>query len=113
MGGQCQDEFLHCTDEGSEQERINETVPLDPTTCFILFFLENRCSVLSANVCVGFLCSCCGVGEERRLLGRELGAPLGSAGLGLPLHVCRARVTQVCLSLDTPIGRRSVEAFSS
>ena len=25
MDGQCQDEFLHCTDPGSEQERINVT----------------------------------------------------------------------------------------
>ena len=101
MGGQCQDEFLHCTDEGSEQERINETVPLDPTTCFILFFLENRCSVLSANVCAGFLCSCCGVGEERRLLGREgvllqgvlaLVYPFMCAGLGL--RRCASRWTR-------------------
>ena len=25
MDGQCQDEFLHCTDPGREQERINVT----------------------------------------------------------------------------------------
>ena len=25
MDGQCQDEFLHCTDPGLEQERINVT----------------------------------------------------------------------------------------
>ena len=35
---------------------------------------------------------------------------LGGTGLaGLPLHVHRTWATEVCLSQDTPIGRRSVE----
>ena len=37
MAGQCQDEFLHRTDPGREQERIN--VPLGQTTCFFLSFV--------------------------------------------------------------------------
>ena len=48
-----------------------------------------------------------------------LGAPcslvhLGGAGIAcFLLHVYRTRVTEVCQSLDTPCGRRSVEALSS
>ena len=32
MDDQCQDEFLHCTDSGLEQERIKRYVPVDQTT---------------------------------------------------------------------------------
>ena len=51
MDGQCQDEFLHCTDPGSEE-----------TTCCILSFSKDRCGVLFANVGVGFIRCCYGVG---------------------------------------------------
>ena len=39
---------------------------------------------------------------------------LGGAGVaGFTPHMCRARVAEVCLSLDTPFGRRSVGALSA
>ena len=72
-GGQCQDEFLHCTDLGLEQELINVTfrwIQQHTASCPI----ADRSSVLFANVRAGFICCCyegCGV---RRFLG-ILGAP--------------------------------------
>ena len=67
--------------------------------------------MLFANVCAGFTHYCCGVGGEWRF-GETLGAckwerrngrETGSASLHP--HVYKARVTQVCLSLDTLLGR--------
>ena len=53
MGGPCQNSFLHCTDPGSDQERINVTfrwmkqrVPSCP-------LLKDRSGMLFANVCAG------------------------------------------------------------
>ena len=66
--------------------------------------------MLFANVCAGFISSCYGERGFRRFLGfwaspwclvHMEGASLAS----LPLCVHRARVTEVCLSLDTPFGR--------
>ena len=56
--------------------------------------------MLFANVCAGFVDCCCKVCGQRRLLA-ILGAP---SAAGLPLHVYMIRATQVCLSLDTPVG---------
>ena len=56
MDGQCQDEFLHRTDPGREQDRINVTF----RACFLLSFAEGRGSMLFANVCAGFISSCYG-----------------------------------------------------
>ena len=54
MDGQCQDEFRHCTDPGSDQERINCHVPLGQTRCCLLFLFKDRSGMLFANVCAGF-----------------------------------------------------------
>ena len=58
---QCQDEFLHCTNCGLDQERINITFR------WIKQHVASR--VLLANVCAGFIRPCYGVGRERRVLG--------------------------------------------
>ena len=52
MDGQCQDEFRHCTDPGSDQERINITFRWVKTTCCLLFISKGRSGMLFANVCV-------------------------------------------------------------
>ena len=39
MDGQCQDEFLHRTDPGREQDRINITFRWVKTACFLLSFV--------------------------------------------------------------------------
>ena len=61
MDGQCQDEFLHCTDPGLEQERINVTFRLDQAAHY---FMPSSSwgGMLPANVCAGFFCSCYGNG---------------------------------------------------
>ena len=91
MDGQCQDEFLHCTDPCSEQERINVTfrwVKQHVPSCSFLRGL------------FGFSLMPCAHGR-------------GSTGLAsLPPFVYRAWVAEMCLLLDTPLGRRSVEALS-
>ena len=59
MDGQCQDEFLHCTDPGLEQERINVTfrwIKRHSVSCS----LRTGNSLLFANVCAGFICCCYG-----------------------------------------------------
>ena len=54
MDVQCQDEFRHCTDPGSDQERINITFPLGQTSCCLLFLSKDRSGMLFANACAGF-----------------------------------------------------------
>ena len=61
MDGQCQDEFRHCTDPGSDQERINITfrwVKQHVASCSLS---ENRSDMLFANVCAGFSFSDTGI----------------------------------------------------
>ena len=97
------------SDPGSDQERINVTFRWeDPHVA--------SCSFLSTGV-RGFFCSWYGVGGERRFWG-FLASPwclvhLGSAGFAghLPC-VYKALVSKMCLLLDPPLGRRSVEALS-
>ena len=73
--------------------------------------------MLRTDVCAGFIC-CYGGCWEWYVLG-TLGAPwslvhMGGAGFaGFSPHVYRTRVTEVCLLLDTPIGRRLAGAFSA
>ena len=55
MDGQCQDEFLHWTDPGLDQERINDTfrrIKQHVPSCSLS---EDRCGMLFANVCAGFI----------------------------------------------------------
>ena len=81
MDGQCQDVRMSSRSGTRTDQRY---VPLDPTVCCILFFPKIRCCVLSANVCAGFFCSCCGVCGEWRLLGI-----LGALGGGRWRHYLR------------------------
>ena len=57
MDDQCQEEFLHRTDPGREQESY---VPLGQTTCFLLCLAKGRSGMLFANVCARFFSSCYG-----------------------------------------------------
>ena len=71
--------------------------------------------MLFANVCAGFIRSCYGEFWEWHVLGFLVSSwclvHIGSASFaGLPV-VYKAWVTSVCLLLDTPFGRRSVEAL--
>ena len=146
MDGQCQDEFLHCTDPGLEQDRINVTfrwirqhvascsfvrtgvaccLPTCAQGCSALVteLVENGVFwafwVLSGALCTGevlallvnpFMCTGPGLSWcVKRVVG------YGAFGtfwvlLGVLCHVHRTRVTEVCQSLDTPMGRKSVEA---
>ena len=68
-----------------------------------------------ANVCAGFIRSCCGECFFWRSLGFLVSSwclvHMGTLSFaGLPV-VYKTWVTQVCLLLDTPFGRRSVGAF--
>ena len=72
--------------------------------------------MLSANVCAGFICFCYLELGVQRFLG-FVGAPWGLVCLGdassagtLP-RIHKAWVTEVCLLLDTPMGRRSAGAL--
>ena len=65
MDGQCQDEFLHCTDPGLEQERINVTFRwIRQHGYFLCLCFFDRGGMLSANVCAGFIRFCHGVRGE-------------------------------------------------
>ena len=69
MDGQCQDEFLHRTSPGREQDRINITfrwVKQHVSSCPLFF---GRGGMLFANVCAGFISSCYGECFLWRFLG--------------------------------------------
>ena len=55
MDGQCQDEFRHCTDPGSDQERINITFRWVKQHVASCSFLRDRSGMLFANVCAGII----------------------------------------------------------
>ena len=114
MDGQCQDEFLHRTDPGREQDRI-----------YITFRWVKQhvssCPLLKAGVACCF--PMCAKGSSVPLMRNTVNGVLGGFGFflvscaygssslsGLPvLH--KTWVTLVCLLLDTPFGRRSVGAL--
>ena len=83
----------------------------------LLFFARRGCMLLT-DVCAGFICYCYGRSWGWCILG-TLGAPWslvhmeGAGFASFSPHVYQTRVTEVCLSLDTPFGRRSVGAFSA
>ena len=60
MDGQCQDEFLHRTSPGREQDGINITFQLGQNSMFPLVLCLRQGSMLFANVCAGFIRSCYG-----------------------------------------------------
>ena len=77
----------------------------------------NRSGVLFADVCAGFVCSWYGDGGERLFVGflvssQRLVHMGGTSIASLLPRMCRAWVTEVCLLLDTSLGRRSVGAIS-
>ena len=114
MDGQCQDEFLHRTDPGQGQERINITfcwVKKHVSSC--LLFKEGVACCLPT----------CAQGSSVPVMGNAVLVffvflvsswrlvHMGSTSLaGLPV-VYKTWVTQVCLLLDMPFGRRSVGAL--
>ena len=114
MDGQCQDEFLHRTDPGREQERINITfrwVKQHVSSCPLL---KGRGGMLFANVCEGFISSCYGEYCFFVLafwVSSWCLVYMESTSLaGLPV-VYNTWVIKVCLLLDIPFGRRSVGAL--
>ena len=73
MKSQCQDEFLHCTDPGLEQERINVTcrwIKQHSVSCS----LRARVACCLPTWCAGFICCCYEDCWVWRFLG-ILGAP--------------------------------------
>ena len=113
IDGQCQDEFLHRTSPGREQDRINITfrwVKQHVSSC--------PCSKAGVACCL----PTCAQGSSGPVLVKVscgvflvLGFLLGVLCIWgvqafLPV-VYKTWVTQVCLLLDTPFGRRSVEAL--
>ena len=57
MHGQCQDEFLHCTGSGRDQERINVTFRWIKQHVSSCPFSYGRNGMLFANVCARFISS--------------------------------------------------------
>ena len=114
MDGQCQDEFLHRTSPGREQDRINITFrcvkqhvsscPLlkAGVACCLPTCAQGSSIPVMGNAVFGIFCF---LVSSWRLV------HMGSTSLaGLPV-VYKTWVTQVCLLLDTPFGRRSVGAL--
>ena len=113
MDGQCQDEFLHRTDPGREQERIN----VGSNNMFPPVFCSGQewhvvCQRVR-RVYQFLLWRTWGVAFFFGFLASLLWCLvlMGGAGLASPPVVCKAWVTSVCLLLDTPFGWRSVEAL--
>ena len=117
MDGQCQDEFLHRTDRGRDQERINVTFRwIRQHTHFCPLFKAGVACCLPT----------CAKGSSVPVMGNAscgvLGGfvvsswclvHMGSSGFAGLLAVYKAWVMLVCLLLDTPFGRRSVGALPS
>ena len=115
MDGQCQDEFLHRTSTGREQDRINITfrwvkqqVPSCPlfkagVACCLPTCAQGSSDLVMGNITNGvfvvfLVSSWCLV---------HMGSP---SFAGLPA-MYKTWVTQVCLLLDMPFGQRSVGAL--
>ena len=123
VDGRCQDEFLHCTDPRLEQERTDVT------------FRWNKQHSVSCPLRTGLVClllPTCAQGSSAAVSGgRERGGVgdgafwafwvllevlctwRGTRFAGLSPHLCGPRVTEVCLSLDTHVGRRLAGTFSA
>ena len=114
MDGQCQDEFRHCTDPCSDQERIDikfRWVKQHVATCLFLRTGVACCLPTCAQV---FSLS----GTELVEKGSFWAPPLclvhleGASFACHPPCVYKVWVSKMCLLLDTPCGRRSVGALS-
>ena len=117
MDGQCQDEFLHPTDPGSDQERINITFRWVKQHVASCSFLRTGVTCCLPTCARGFSFSDTGIVEMGSFWG-FLASPwyfvhLGGTGfIGLPSCVYKVWVPKMCPLLDTPCGRRSVGALS-
>ena len=69
MDGQCQDEFLHCTDPGSEQERTGITFRWIRQHIASCPFPRTGVVCCLPNVCTGFIRLFHGGGGDERVLG--------------------------------------------
>ena len=117
MDGQCQDEFLHCTGPGLEQERIFVTfwwIKQHVATCPFLRTGVACCvpTVQGSSVSVTKLV---GKGAAWGLLLVLLVVLLILGVLAVLIYplVCGTWATQACLSLDTLFGRSSARVLSS
>ena len=113
MNGQCQDEFLHRTQPGTDQSYV----PLGQTACLFWSFIQGRGGTLFANMCAKLFFSCYGGllfwvwSFGGFLVSSWCLMHKGSFGFaGLPV-VYKTWVPQGCLVLDEPFGRRSVGAL--
>ena len=116
MDGQCQDQFLHRTDPDREQERINIT---------FRWVKQHVSSYPLLRAGVGCCLPTCAQGSSVPVTGNigngvfflafwllfSVFVHIESASLASLPVVHKAWVTQVCLLLDTPFGRRSVGAL--
>ena len=109
--GQCQDEFRHCTDPGSDQERINITFRWVKQHVASCSSLRTGVACCLPYVCEGFFFFWYGVGGDRWFLG-FLASPCCLVHLGRacfashPPCVYKAWVSKMCLLLDPPCARR-------
>ena len=117
MDGQRQDEFRHCTDPGSDQERINITFRWVKQHVASCSFLRTGVTCCLPTCARGFSFSdtvIVGIGSFWAfwlLLGTLciLGVLVF---ISLPPCVYKVWVSKMCPLLDTPCGRRSVGALS-
>ena len=117
MDGQCQDEFRHCTDLGSDQERINITFRWVKQHVASCSFLRTGVTCCLPTCARGFSFS------DTEIVGIGIFwvfwllswyfVHLGCASFRSHLPcVYKVWISKMCLLLDTPVGRRSVEALS-
>ena len=112
MEGQCQDEFLHCTDPGMEQEQINITFRWIKQHAASCPFLRTGVVCCLPTCAQGSSVSVAESVGERRFGGFSWCSWEYLFKWWSTLLVHSGWATQMCLSLDTPFGRRSVEASS-
>ena len=108
MDGQCQDEFLHCADPGSDHERIHVTFRWIIQHVAFCSFLRTGVACCLPTCARVFFCPWYGVGGDPWCLVHRGGTSFASF---FPC-VYRAWVSKMCLLLDPPFGRRSVGALS-
>ena len=103
MDGQCQDEFRHCTDPGSDQERINITFRWVKQHVVSCSFSRTGMACCLPTCARGFFLFLV------RSWWRQVGFfRLFGFSFGALCILCKVWVSKMCLLLDTPIGWRSV-----
>ena len=115
MDGQCQDEFLHRTDPGGEQDRVNITfrwVKQHVSSCPLLKPGAACCLPTCAKGSSVPVMENTVNGVFFFLVSSWCLVHMESSSL-VSLFAHKTWVTLVCLLLDTPFGRRSVGALPS